>query len=120
MIAGGEVDGRADIYGLGCVAFWFLTGRRVFEGEGQMELLAKHLQARPGPPSRCVETPIPAALDELVLACLEKAPEDRPRNADALAAALAAIPFAAPWTPERAAAWWELHGHPDAAAGAGA
>jgi serine/threonine-protein kinase len=101
------VDARADIYGLGCVAYWLLTGRPVFEGESAMEVLTHHVHTEPAPPSRVTELSIPPALDALVLSCLAKDPAERPRTAEALDAALAAVPFDAPWTRERARKWWE-------------
>jgi hypothetical protein len=85
------VDGRADIYSLGCVAYYLLTGRLVFEGDTPLQTILKHLQQPPEPPSRISDRPIPAALDELVLACLAKRPEDRPASAAALSERLAQV-----------------------------
>jgi serine/threonine-protein kinase len=78
------LDGRADIYSLGCVAYYLLTGRLVFEGATPLQTIFKHLQQEPEPPSRVTDRPIPPALDELILACLAKRPEDRPPSAAAL------------------------------------
>jgi len=75
------VDGRADLYSLGCVAYYLLTGRLVFAGDTPLQTILKHLQQEPEPPSRVTDRPIPPALDELVLACLAKRPEDRPPSA---------------------------------------
>ena len=47
-----KVDGRADLYSLGCVAYFLLTGRQVFEGDTVMQVFAQHLQAAPIPPSQ--------------------------------------------------------------------
>jgi eukaryotic-like serine/threonine-protein kinase len=85
------VDGRADIYSLGCVAYYLLTGRLVFEGENPLQTILKHLQQPPEPPSRVTDRPIPPALDELVLACLAKRPEDRPPSAAVLSQRLAQV-----------------------------
>ena len=88
-----KVDGRADLYSLGCVAYYLLTGRLVFEAETPLQTVLKHLQQPPEPPSRRTDRPIPAELERLVLACLEKRPEDRPPSAAALATALAGVAF---------------------------
>jgi len=87
------VDGRADLYSLGCVAYYLLTGHLVFEGETPLQTILKHLQQPPEPPSRRTSLPIPPALEVLVLACLAKRPDERPRSAAELAARLGAIPL---------------------------
>jgi serine/threonine-protein kinase len=108
--AGSEtVDARADIYALGCVAYYLLTGRLVFEGGTGLQMMARHLQETPLPPSRRTEQFVPAALDHLILACLAKAPADRPQSAAAVAAALEAIGVGS-WGAEEATAWWSRHG----------
>jgi serine/threonine protein kinase len=75
------VDGRADLYSLGCVAYYLLTGRLVFQGDTPLQTIIKHLQQPPEPPSRAAARPIPPDLDALVLACLAKRPEERPATA---------------------------------------
>ena len=106
---GDTVDGRADIYALGCVAYYLLTGRLVFEAENPMQMVVKHLQAEPDPPSWRATTPLPPALDEIVIACLAKQPRDRPSSAAALARALGDS-GTEPWTEAQAAEWWKAHG----------
>jgi serine/threonine-protein kinase len=108
MALGEKVDGRADIYALGCVAYFLLTGQLVFEAENMLAMIAKHLQATPEPPSRRTATHIPAALDQLVMRCLEKNPADRPQSAAALSRALSAIDVAR-WDEEQAARWWSAN-----------
>jgi serine/threonine-protein kinase len=108
-LGGRALDGRVDLYGLGCVAYWLLTGHRVFEGRTPMEMVLHHVKTPPLPPSQRVEQPIPRALEELVLRCLAKEPEDRPPSAEWLAARLAECETAETWTPERAREWWEAH-----------
>jgi serine/threonine-protein kinase len=103
------VDGRADIYALGCVAYWLLTGRTVFQGANAVATMMQHVQATPEPPSRRTELPIPAPLERIVQQCLEKDPAVRPATADELSARLAEVPLALPWTPARAAEWWDSH-----------
>ena len=105
--SGEPVDRRSDIYSLGCVAYWMLTGREVFEAESVMQMIARHLQATPVPPSRMSPEPIPGLLDEIVLACLAKRPEDRPRSAWELSDRLAQCEGVLSWTREDARHWWE-------------
>ncbi len=73
-----EVDRRADVYALGCVAYFLLTGQLVFEADTPMKMLMQHVHAKPMPPSLRTELPIPRELDEFVLSCLEKDPEQAP------------------------------------------
>jgi eukaryotic-like serine/threonine-protein kinase len=103
---GGEVDGRADIYATGCVAYWLLTGQYVFAAETAVGLLLQHAQTVPSPPSARTDVPIPRALDDLVLSCLAKDPADRPQSARELSLRLAAVEGANVWTQERARDWW--------------
>ncbi len=103
------VDGRSDLYALGCVGFWLLTGTTVFRAANPMQMLLKHVHEEPTSPSRRTELPIPAALDDLILACLRKDPAARPASAANLADALRHIPVDRPWTAERAREWWDRH-----------
>ncbi len=110
MALGDHVDGRTDLYALGCVAYYLLTGEQVFTGDTVMKVITQHLQAVPVPPSQRTELPIPAALERLVLACLAKKPEDRPQSARRLAESLDTIDGMA-WSDEDAGQWWSQH-HP--------
>ena len=107
----GAFDGRADLYALGCVAFWMLTGRPVFEAADVMALLKHHSTTPPIRPSTVAEEPIPAELDALVLECLSKEPGDRPADAEQLWERLDQVPLTRPWHQRRAREWWERH-HP--------
>jgi serine/threonine-protein kinase len=107
MALGESVDGRADLYALGCVAYYLLTGQVVFEADTPFQMVARHLRAEPVPPSRRTEAYVPPALEQLVLACLAKLPEDRPQSAAELGRSLAAIE-AEPWGQEEARQWWAV------------
>ncbi|HEU4701385.1 MAG TPA: serine/threonine-protein kinase, partial [Conexibacter sp.] len=65
-----RVDGRADIYALGCVAYWLLTGTQLFAGGTPMQVVLDHIRTDPEPPSRRTDQPIPEALEQLVMRCL--------------------------------------------------
>ena len=104
-----DLDGRADIYSLGCVAYWLLTGQLVFTGDTAMELLVHHAHTPATPPSTRTELPIPPALDQLVLSCLAKDPSDRPQSARALSQQLALLANGNEWTQEHAREWWARH-----------
>jgi eukaryotic-like serine/threonine-protein kinase len=106
---GRPLDGRADIYATGCVAYWLLTGQYVFTADNAMGLLLQHAQTPPVPPSGRTELPIPPALDDLVLACLAKDPAHRPQSARELSLRLAELEARHPWSQERAREWWTLH-----------
>jgi eukaryotic-like serine/threonine-protein kinase len=105
----GMVDHRGDLYALGCVGFWLLTGRLVFESETLPAVLVAHARERPPRPAPLAPYPVPEALDRLVLECLEKDPAARPQSAAAMAERLAAIPFTQPWSAEAAAQWWAMN-----------
>jgi tRNA A-37 threonylcarbamoyl transferase component Bud32 len=102
---GTTVDGRADLYSLGCVAYYLLTGRQVFEGGTMMQVFAKHLQVAPTPPSQTGAATVPKDLEQVVMACLAKRPEDRPQNAAELDRRLASADVE-PWTDVDAQQWW--------------
>ena len=106
---GQALDGRSDLYGLGCVAYWLVTGREVFEGSSVLEVLAKHVNVKPDPPSRHSPGEIPPELEALILRCLEKPPERRPSSAADVAHLLRSVPLSDSWSEERAEAWWAEH-----------
>jgi serine/threonine-protein kinase len=106
---GDAVDGRADLYALGCVAYWLLTGRPVFEGRTPADTMMQHVHGVVVPPSRRSELAIPGGLEAVVLAPLAKDPTARPQTADDVTARLREVTPDQPWTPERAAQWWDAH-----------
>jgi serine/threonine-protein kinase len=111
LVLGELVDGRADIYAVGCVAYYLLTGRLVFEAEHMLQMVVKHVEAQPVPPSERAGQRIPQSLDDAVLACLAKDPAKRTRSAAELERTLATIASEVePWGEEEAARWWREHG----------
>jgi len=104
-----EVGPSTDLYAVGCLAYWLLTGAFVFGSATTMEMLTKHARETPLPPSRRSELPVPASFDEIVLACLAKDPAARPASADDLARRLAAVELPAVWSAEHARKWWTAH-----------
>jgi serine/threonine-protein kinase len=103
---GADVDGRADIYATGCLAYWLLTGQFVFTSQTPMGMLVQHAQKPPVPPSVRTDLPIPKALEDLVLSCLAKDPANRPQSAKELSLRLADVEGANAWTQDRAREWW--------------
>ena len=106
---GKAVDGRADIYATGCLAYWLLTGQFVFTADTAMGLLLHHAQTPAQPPSTRTDQPIAPALDALVLSCLAKDPAHRPQSARELSHRLSELEGPTPWTQERAREWWLAH-----------
>jgi serine/threonine-protein kinase len=103
-----DVDARADIYSVGCLAYWLLTGKLVFEGN-EMQVAVAHVGTAPRRPSERIDRAIPADLEKLVLDCLAKDRELRPRSAEELGRRLRELHLAEPWNRDRAAAWWREH-----------
>ena len=109
LVGHGTFDGRVDIYSLGCVAYWLLTGRPPFEGADAMAVLIQHSTATPLAPSEVSERPVPRDLDALVVECLSKDPRDRPADAERLASRLDSLSVSGWWTQQKARAWWAVH-----------
>ncbi|MEM1023523.1 MAG: serine/threonine-protein kinase [Myxococcota bacterium] len=100
----------SDVYAVGCLAYFLLTGQPVFDADSVEEVLSAHLHQVPVPPSERAERDIPPALEIVVLGCLAKDPLDRPDDARALARILAEIDLEEDWSEADAEAWWSLHG----------
>jgi serine/threonine-protein kinase len=103
----GVADPRADLYALGCVGYWLLTGAQVFDGQDLDTLIRRHRETPALAPSLRAPA-VPAALDAVILACLAKDPAQRPASAPELARRLRQA-GAGVWTQADAAAWWEAH-----------
>jgi serine/threonine protein kinase len=104
-----ELDGRADIYALGCVAYWLLTGQPVFKGDTPVATILAHVREQPVPPSQRTEISIPSSLDSVILDCLAKDPAGRPETTAELASRLDEVTTET-WTSDDARRWWALHG----------
>jgi tRNA A-37 threonylcarbamoyl transferase component Bud32 len=100
------VDGRTDLYALGCVGYWLLTGQLVFEADTAIQMAAHHIRTAPIPPSRRSELGVPPALDHIILQCLAKSPADRPATSQELARMLSQVNGTAAWGEDQAARWW--------------
>jgi serine/threonine-protein kinase len=106
IVGGDAVDARADLYSLAATAYFLLTGHDMFAGDTVVEICGHHLHTTPEPPSKMVDG-VPPDLDAVIMRCLEKLPDDRPRDARELMHLLAAC--AGRWTNDDAAAWWQRH-----------
>ncbi|MGD8329445.1 MAG: serine/threonine-protein kinase [Acidobacteriota bacterium] len=103
----GVSDVRSDIYALGCVMFWLLTGKLVFEGSAPMSMVVRHAQEPPPKPSQMGDHGIPGCLDRIVLACLAKQPDERPQSAVEVRRMLDECVLEDSWSDADARAWWE-------------
>ncbi|MDF1701942.1 MAG: serine/threonine-protein kinase [Planctomycetota bacterium] len=102
-------DGRQDIYAIGAVAYFMLTGTHVFDDKDPVAIMKAHIKLEPESPSTRAGRTIEPTLEALILRCLAKKPEDRPPTAGALAHELEACPDAGAWAPAHAQAWWITH-----------
>ena len=98
-----DIGPAADIYAVGAVAYYLLTGKRMFDGETAMAICVAHITKEPPPISRL--RPIPAALEDLLISCVARSAADRP-DAATLARKLRALPAVGDWSDERGAEWW--------------
>jgi len=104
-----DIDGRADLYQLGCVAYWLLTGQLLFDEPSPVAMALAHVQRPLVPPSERSETPIPPELERIVMACLEKNREKRPPSAIELDRMLAHLDSPHRWTQQEAQRWWQVN-----------
>jgi len=104
-----QSDVRSDLYSLGALGYFLLTGKEVFDGDSIAELCRKHLHETPVPPGTRVGKSFELDLEALLMRCLEKDPAARPQSARELRQALAECRLAETWTPERRSTWWVEH-----------
>jgi len=105
-------DARSDIYAVGCVAYYMLTGHPPFEETNAVKVLLAHAQKQATPPSQ-LQPGIPVDLESIVIKCLQKNPADRFSNVAALSAALIASSVHGQWTRDDAERWWQTNGGVD-------
>jgi serine/threonine protein kinase len=110
LLGDGEVDGRTDLYSLGCVAHYLLTGSAPFAGNTVLEVLGQHLHATAKPFAARARWPISPELERLILGCLGKARVQRPSDAATLYALLQHCPEAGAWDAEHGRTWWAERG----------
>jgi tRNA A-37 threonylcarbamoyl transferase component Bud32 len=107
LISSHAGDVRSDLYAVGAVGYYLLTGRPVFEAASIAEVLALHLQTAPEPPSQRAPAPVPADLEEIILRCLSKSVDGRPASARVVDEELKRCAAAGSWTTDDAAMWWK-------------
>jgi serine/threonine-protein kinase len=105
-----SMDGRGDLYALGAVGYFMVTGTHVFPGRTPIEVCGHHLHTRPEPPSARLGRAVPADLESLLLDCLEKDPGRRPQTACELQQRVRACRAYGVWDRERARLWWQDNG----------
>ena len=108
LATGAPFDGRADIYSLGCVAYFMITGAQVFEEPSPVAVALAHVQKQPVRPSERTELSLPSSFENIIMRCLAKNPEDRPQNAMELALALEAANLGT-WTRDESEHWWRTN-----------
>ncbi len=107
ILGGDPVDARADLYALGCVAYFLLTGHPPFDEGGRVDVMISHVRSPVSPPSQ-LRPDIPVDLEQVVMTCLAKSSCDRYRDAAQLSQALAACASAESWDLTRSTSWWTL------------
>jgi len=110
ILAYQEVDARTDIYALGAVCYFLLTGEPVFKGKNAGEVCTHHVHTEPIPPSKRCDARVPPDLESTILDCLAKEPRHRPATAGHLRARLWAGGTLRKWNTDRARRWWRKHG----------
>jgi len=107
----GNFDHRSDLYSLGCVMYWLVTGRAPFTKPQAVDVLVAHVKEKPVSPNDLLQemgkAPIPEGVNSLILQCLEKAPKDRPQSAQELSAKIEELLNVHPWKPSSARSWWD-------------
>ena len=102
-----RVDARSDLYAVGCIAYWLVTGKLVFEGDTPIRMLLGHLNDAPAPPSTRTSQALPPRFEQVIMECLEKDPAKRPESAEALAQRWDESLDGPRWTARDARDWWK-------------
>ena len=110
ILAGKTIDARSDLYALGCVGYFLITGQDVFRRSSQIELFLAQVKDQPIPPSERLGRPVPHGLQEIIMCCLAKEPDERPQSADELRQLLQSCRDIEDWGPSDARDWWAQHG----------
>ncbi len=105
------VGAASDIYCLGAVAYFLLTGTPVFEAKNAMEMVVHHVRTEPEPVSDRTDNPVSEELSGIIMSCLAKSPKDRPVSAQALREKLRKTPEFSKWQEEPALEWWKALDH---------
>jgi serine/threonine-protein kinase len=105
-----RIDARTDLYALGAVGYFLLTGKEVFTGHNIVEICGHHLHSVPPPPSERIDAPVPQDLEQLILTCLQKSPDERVPDARSLQSQLRACRDAHSWSEDDARHWFTQHG----------
>jgi serine/threonine-protein kinase len=105
-----KVDGRSDLYALGCVGYWLLTGAHVFDAATVVEICGMHVHTAPTPPSARLGRAVPADLEGAIMRCLAKSADQRPKDASALFDELRMCAETTPWNVTAARRWWSESG----------
>ena len=108
ILGHGGTDARADVYAVGCLAYFLLTGQPVFQSSTSMEALVAHVHTAPAPPSQRGDFGISSEVDAAILKCLEKDPEQRPQDAASLLQLIHSWPVSE-WSNAMAQEWWQRH-----------
>ena len=106
-----QVGPRSDLYAVGAVGYFLLTGQPVFQGQNMLDLLKLQATAVPQPPSQRLGKPVSHDLEHLLLQCLAKSTDERPATAGELIERLAACTVSDAWTPADARKWWDEFDH---------
>ncbi|PAY15309.1 serine/threonine protein kinase [Rhodopirellula sp. SM50] len=103
------VDSSTDIYAVGAIAYFLLTGQPVFEAEGIAQLCQKHIEEVPVPPSQRTDVDVSGKLEDTIMSCLEKSRAKRPQTARELGVQISRCKAAGKWTIEDGDRWWGRH-----------
>jgi hypothetical protein len=112
-----SITALSDIYAIGAVGYYLLTGTPVFSGKTVMDVCMKHVRAVPDPPSRRLGRPLSASIEAVILRCLAKDPKDRPASSRVLMQEFTESESSSPWSRTEAEAWWSAFKSPPAPAG---